>query len=69
MYKVFTGNVQGYVANSNGDGIFQHFGKPEYDINKPVISDRIRKLAQGIVDQLNKKMISEDEAVKKLLDI
>ncbi len=69
-YILYEGTVQA-VAFRQGDAhtnmFSHHFGRAEYDKNKPVISDSIRTQAQPIIDKLNAGEITEDDA-RKLLD-
>jgi hypothetical protein len=43
-----------------------HFGRPEYDRNLPILSDRIKKQAQPIVDALNDGTLDLETAKKRL---
>lgn len=65
-YYFMEGTVQPIVV-SKDPHFFHHFGRPEYDRNKPVLSDYLREQAQPIVDKLNAGTITREEA-KKLLD-
>lgn len=47
----------------------KHFGRAEYDRERPVVSDSIRKQAQPIVDALNNGTMTIAEAEKKLDNI
>lgn len=64
-YYITTGTVQCYVK---GPALFMHhFGRAEYDISKPVLSETLLSQAQPIVDLLNTGDITETDA-KALLD-
>lgn len=70
VYHLTWGTVQCYVhrPGDHETPMFLHFfGRAEYDRNKPVLSESLRKQAEPIVDQLNCGEITEDEA-KKALD-
>lgn len=62
-YKIYVGTVQCYVA---GPCFFKHFGRAEYDRNKPVLSQRLQEQAQPIVDALNAGLITHEAANIKL---
>lgn len=68
-YVLTCGTVQCYVARTGGSVTplwIHHFGRVEYDRDKPVLSDRIHKQAQPIVDQLNAGSITQEQAVRLL---
>lgn len=70
VYRLSTGTLQPVVFREGTKTIpmfLYHFGRAEYDRDKPVLPDALRERAQPIVDKLNSGEILEDEA-KKMLD-
>lgn len=65
-WKLYSGTVQAYVAREGEPLTMFFFGLPQYDRNKPVISEYKKEKTNKILDQLNNNEISEDEA-KSLL--
>ena len=63
-YAICEGYVQCFVAS---DSFMHHFGRAEYDRNRPVLSESLREQAQPIVDRLNDGSMSHEEA-KAMLD-
>ncbi len=68
-YRLCTGGVQCYVAGFkttiSTSGIY-HFGAPEYDSKRPILSESKHEQAQPIVDALNAGTMTEAEAMKQL---
>ncbi len=64
-FKIYEGTVQCYVARCK-PFYMKHFGRPEYDRTKPVLSDRIRHQAHPVVDGLNNGTLTIEEAEKQL---
>ena len=65
QYHVWTGTVQNYVVRTSPFFMY-HFGKVEYDMYKPILTDSLRIQGQVICDELNSGQITEDEAKKRL---
>lgn len=59
------GTVQ-WMVHRQRPWYMKHFGHPQYDKHKPVLTDSIREQAQPIVDALNTGQISIAEAEKQL---
>lgn len=71
-YIVAGGSVQPYVARCGTreiSGFMCHFGLPNYDSSRPVLSDRYRSEGQKVCDMLNSGEINECEARKLLAKI
>jgi hypothetical protein len=60
-YYLTSGTVQAVVA-SHDTSFYVHFGRAEYQQEKPVVSKSIRRQAQPVIDGLNSGEISENEA-------
>lgn len=67
-YEVSHGTVQCYIINQ-GEGEFymHHFGRAEYDRNKPVLTKSLHDQGMVVCQKLNSGEISENEA-NKILD-
>lgn len=65
-YFLSTGTVQCVVCRDSPFYV-RHFGRAQYDRDKPVLSDYIREQARPIVDRLNAGELTI-EAAEKLLD-
>lgn len=66
QFIVAAGTVQCYIARS--DPFFmQHYGRAEYDRDKPVMSDRMREQGNAVCILLNNQLIDIEQA-KKILD-
>lgn len=65
-YKLSHGTVQAYVVCGDSPMFMHHFGRPEYDSAKPIVSESIRNQAAPIVADLNEGLISEADAIVAL---
>jgi hypothetical protein len=64
-FHLGAGTVQPLVSRST-PWFCHHFGRAEYDRDKPVVSDSIRQQAQPIIDELNAGTLTIEEAKVKL---
>ena len=68
-FRITTGTVQCMVVRMGDETLpllSHHFGRPEYDREKPILSDSLREQAQPIVDALNANTLDWETAKKKL---
>jgi hypothetical protein len=65
-YKLTSGTVQAFIVCMESPMFLHHFGKPEYDSAKPIITESIRNQAAPIVADLNEGLISEADAIVAL---
>lgn len=68
-YEIGVGTVQAYVCRQGNKDIpmfFQHFGRAEYDRDKPILSKGLKEKAQEVCNLLNSNEIDETEAKKRL---
>ena len=68
-YRIEKGTVQPFISGFTTSPYIQHFGRAEYDRNKPILSNSLLSQATPIVNDLNLGNISEKEARKKLQKI
>ena len=61
-----TGTLQCYVMIENEPLTMYFFGMPEYDRDRPVLSEYRKKKANEILLELNAGNITEKEAFKSL---
>ena len=64
-FCVASGTVQPYVCRETPFAM-HHFGRCEYDRNKPVLSDSLRQQGQAVCDALNAGEIDWETAKKRL---
>lgn len=64
-YGLIAGRVQPIVIREDS-GWSCHFGRCEYDKNKPIIPEQTRDRVESIIFQLNNGTIDEREAEKLL---
>lgn len=64
-YWLSTGTVQCVVRCDNPWWMY-HFGHAEYDNQKPILTDSIKRQAQPILDALNAGTMTHEQAEKEL---
>jgi len=67
-YQLGTGTVQCFVTGIKPEQplFMHHYGLPQYDRNKPIMTAYYRLEGQKVVDKLNDGTITEFEAVVML---
>jgi hypothetical protein len=67
-YKLGTGTVQCFVTGNKPEQplFIHHYGLPQYDKKKPIMTPYLKYEGQKVVDKLNDGTITEFEAVVML---